>query len=85
MSIALRLVLYAAAFGIIVSLAFGAPDLPSGVTTALSWAVGYARIFETYFPIVLALQLFGVAMGIEVVLALYRLVRGTASAVGGSD
>jgi hypothetical protein len=83
MTFALRIFLYAAAFTVMVVLATGAYDVPPEFGTALNYVVGYARFFETWFPVNLTLRLVGMVLGIEVVLAIYRALAHTAGAVGG--
>ena len=85
MNIGIRALIYAAVFTVLVVLATGAPDVPPQVGTALTYVVTYARFFETYVPVSLALHLIGVVLGIELVLALYRHVNSIAGKVGGND
>lgn len=84
MTFVFRVVLVAAALTVIVHLAFGALDVPAGVGTALTYAVTLSRAFERYFPIALTLWMFGIAIGVEISLAIYRALTGTVRAVGGS-
>lgn len=85
MNIALRVILYAAVFTALVALAAGAPDVPPEIGTALAYVVGYARVFEAYYPVALTLRLVGLVLGIELSLAIYKALRHTASAVSGRD
>ena len=85
MNIAIRALIYAAVFTLLVVLATGAPDVPPEVGTALTYVVTYARFFETYVPVALALRLIGAVLGIELVLALYRNISKIAGRIGGND